>query len=476
MRRFVVPALAGLFAGSLLTGCPDRSLSEVNPIQDHVHQASIPVNLNRNIDILFLVDNSGSMAEEQMSLSNNFPAFINVLNTIEGGLPDVHIGVISTNVGTGGANIGGCSSASRPEGDDGNLLTNMCTGLTGQFISDIKQPDGSRTTNYTGDLATLFTCMARLGTTGCGFEQPLESIKRALSPGKNPGFLREDAYLAIVIISDEDDCSAQPGGGLFADATGSITSTLGPRTSFRCAEFGVECDNDPNPRSFGPRTGCVPRVGSPYMQDVMPYVQFVKDLKDNDRNIIVAGIIGNVDDQRSMDVVPDPDDATRPAVGASCTSASGVAFPPFRIQAFLEQFPERNSITTICNDQLSDALQDIAQLIRIAVGNPCINRELADRNPNIPLTQPECSVADVENPDDEETRVERIIPASTIVDPLTGLPDASTSCGSGTPPCWGFKRDPVQCPLAPDNISIEVFRAGASVPLGTVLEVQCVTN
>jgi hypothetical protein len=84
------------------------------PIPENVEKKTIPVKLNRNIDILFVVDNSGSMIEEQASWRHNFPAFINVLNTIEGGLPDVHIGVISTNVGTGGVNIGGCSSATRP--------------------------------------------------------------------------------------------------------------------------------------------------------------------------------------------------------------------------------------------------------------------------------------------------------------------------------------------------------------------------
>jgi hypothetical protein len=465
MRRIVVPTLAGLIAGSLLTGCPDRSLSEVNPIQDHVHKASIPVNLNRNIDILFIVDNSGSMAEEQVSLTANFPQFINVLNTIPGGLPDVHLGIISTNVGTGGVNIGGCSSASRPQGDDGNLLTNGCTGLTGQFISDIKQPNGTRMTNYSGDLATLFTCMARLGTTGCGFEQSLDSMYRALQPGKNPGFIRQDAYLAIVFLGDEDDCSAKDGGAMFGDPNGTITSPLGPRTSFRCHEFGIECDNDPNPRSFGHRTGCVPRVNSQYEKDVQPYIDYVKSLKTNTKNIIVAGIIGNVDDQHSVDVIPDPDDATRPSVGPSCTSASGTAFPGFRIQAFLDAFPERNFTTTICNDNLTDAMQEIGNIIKVAVGSPCIDRALADRNPNIDGVQPECSVADVINPDDEPpTRVESIIP----------------SCdGNGnTPPCWRFIQDAVQCPTPPyaTDLAIDVNRGGASVPLGTVLEVQCVTN
>ena len=100
MRRFVVPTFASLVAGSLLTGCPDRSLSEVNPIQDHVHQASIPVNLNRNLDLLFVVDDSPSMLDKQTNLKNNFPRFIEALQLALGGLPDLHIGVVSTDMGT----------------------------------------------------------------------------------------------------------------------------------------------------------------------------------------------------------------------------------------------------------------------------------------------------------------------------------------------------------------------------------------
>ena len=82
-----------------LAGCPDRTISEVNPSQGRVEYKDIPVNLNRNIDILFVIDDSGSMADKQNNLAANFPNFIDVLNTIQGGLPDVHIGVVSSDMG-----------------------------------------------------------------------------------------------------------------------------------------------------------------------------------------------------------------------------------------------------------------------------------------------------------------------------------------------------------------------------------------
>jgi hypothetical protein len=460
--RHVVPTLASaLTASLLLTGCPDRSLSEVNVVPDNVEKKTIPVKLNRNIDILFVIDNSGSMMEEQVSLAANFPQFINVLQTIEGGLPDVHIGIVSTNVGTNGVNIGGCSSATRPNGDDGGLLTNGVAGLQAAYLSDIKLPDGSRDQNYTGDLATVFSQMARLGTNGCGFEQPLESAYRALQPNRNPGFYRESAFLAVIFVGDEDDCSAS-NGTLFGEPNATVADPLGPRTSFRCWEFGVQCDNDPNPRSFGRRTGCRPRNNSPYMKDIQPYVEFFQGLKPDDpKKVIVAGIIGNVDEQQSSTVEADPDNAANPALGASCTSTSGNAAPGHRLKAFLDSFPERNTTTTICNENLQDAMTQIAELLKLAVGNPCIESQLADRNPDLPGIQAECSVVDVTNPN-AANREERVIPAC----------DAN----GGAIPCWRFEPNAVQCPTAPDNRSIVIDRGGASVPDNTVLEVQCVTE
>ena len=75
----------------------------------------------------------------------------------------------------------------------------------------------------------MFTCIAALGEGGCGFEHTFASVLRALgadgqgsAPFENQGFLRPDAYLAIVLVTNEDDCSATPGVPLFD--TGSNTN------------------------------------------------------------------------------------------------------------------------------------------------------------------------------------------------------------------------------------------------------------
>ncbi|MBK7075109.1 MAG: VWA domain-containing protein [Myxococcales bacterium] len=417
--------------------------------------ATVPTDLNRALDLLLVIDNSGSMQEEQQSLASNLPQLINILNTAPGGLPDVHIGVVSTNVGSGGVEIGGCSSATRPQGDDGNLLTTGCPGPQAAFLEDLRNPDGSRARNYSGDLATVLSCMTRLGTTGCGFEQPLEAMKRALSPGRNPGFLRPNAMLGVLIVTDEDDCSAIDGGAMFGDPNATISSPLGPRTSFRCFEFGVQCAGDTNPRAFGTKTGCAPRVGSPYMPTVQPYIDFVRGLKADPTQVVVSTIAGNVDDARTAVIGADLDDPTRPSLQASCSSASGIAAPALRLRTFLEGFPERNAASTVCNDNLTDALTAFGQLVRRAQGDACLRGTLADVDPAAPGVQLRCEVT------------QYTVVGGVRTDPV-GLP----ACGAGGPPCWQLVADPLHCPATPEHQALEVVRTGAA-PAGTLVEARC---
>jgi hypothetical protein len=121
-------------------------------------------------------------------------------------------------------------------------------------------------------------------------------------------------------------------------------------------------------------------------------------------------------------VIADPDDVTRPMLAPSCTSAVGVAAPAHRLQAFLDGFGDRATSTTICNDNLTDALTQIGEMMKITLGVPCLDAHLADRNPSLPGVQPECAVTDVLHPDDDR-RTETIIPAC---DTTGGAPGASS--------------------------------------------------
>src|SRR4051812_43904309 len=67
--------------------------------------AEIPATPNRDLDLLFVVDDSPSMLDKQMNLVTNFPNFINTLNALPGGLPNLHLGVVSTDMGTKGSDV-----------------------------------------------------------------------------------------------------------------------------------------------------------------------------------------------------------------------------------------------------------------------------------------------------------------------------------------------------------------------------------
>lgn len=477
--RVTLASFLALACGSLLVGCPDRTISEVNPQQGRVEYKEIPVNLNRNVDILFVVDDSPSMQDKQTNLRNNFPNFINVLNTIQGGLPDVHIGVVSSDMGTKGSQDnaagpaigaigqGGCSGT----GKNGNLQTGQATAdIQGGalYLSDIKLADGQRQRNYNGDLATVFGKLATIGAGGCGFEQHLLAMRRALENNPaNATFLRPDAFLAVIFLADEDDCT-------FARSTllGPESPTLGPQQSFRCNRFGHTCAvggrTEAEMNTIGTKGQCSPNENSQYLEKVSTFVDFLKGLKpDNPQKVIVAGITGTTEPYQVELRMPPGGGTPQQAVAHSCSYQGGngteVADPPTRLKFFLDQFPNRSTFTTICQQDLSGGLQLIAQLLKTAIGDPCIEGKLADVDPMTPGEQFECSVSDVSNLR-KPNQKEEIVPA------------CRESGGSYSPtPCWRIATDEVNCTKAPHHV-LKIERGNTTPPPETTILANCVTE
>ncbi len=154
------------------------------------------------MDVLFVIDNSGSMAEEQMNLAANFPKFIEVLNTFHESKLDYRVGVTTTSFPTKflGITVG--------TGEEGALLKSAS--MTHPWL-ERTDPNVSET----------FTTIATVGVDGSGQEQPLKAAQAAVTTRvadqSNAGFLRPDALLAVIILTDEDDGSAgdpQMTGGL----------------------------------------------------------------------------------------------------------------------------------------------------------------------------------------------------------------------------------------------------------------------
>lgn len=293
------------------------------------------------VDVLFVVDNSGSMREEQAKLVVHFESFMDELRSDKGELPDVQIGVVSTDLGTG-AGIAGCETSDEGNFQGAQFLSN------GEFL--YSNADGNNLVEGSS-LAATFTSMASLGTFGCGFEQPLESMRRALE--KDNGFVRDDAHLVVVIVTDEDDCSVTS-NDLFDPSDDSIYGSL---NSFRCTRYGIVCDGGA-PDSEGSFEGC---QSAPTNELINPqeYADFINDLKVEGAETFVA-VIGGPSD--SFEVTARPDSSL--ALSHSCETADGVANPAVRLHEFAKLVTSVGVSGSICNPSYEDYLVQLAETVR----------------------------------------------------------------------------------------------------------------
>lgn len=421
--------------------------------------AALAVTPNRKVDLLFVIDDSPSMADKQANLSTHLPILLDALGSRPDGLPDMHIGVISTDLGTsasdttigptlGALGSGGCSG----RGKLGNLQTNGAS-VTSTYVSDREQGDGSRARNYTGDLATVLSQMVSVGAGGCGFEQPLAAMRAGLDDNPaNAGFSRTDATLAVVILADEDDCSARS-SALF----GPDSSTLGLLNSFRCTRFGVTCasggESPEDMNQLGEKRECMPNPSSTLIDDVAPFVTFLNSLKPDPDKLIVATLTGPASPVEVNAVPPPGGGLPSPALGAACTytGPNGVetADPAVRLTAFANAF-DRRVTETVCNPDLSPALESLGAHISSAAGSPCLTAALADLDPSTPGIQPDCLADDIVG------RVE------------TPLPMCGMTPGQ---PCWRVLADAATCPSGPRQ-RLDVVRASSPDP-STVTRLRC---
>ena len=178
------------------------------------------------VDFLFLVDNSGSMEDEQDNLTQSFPGFI---STIQKTLmaEDYHIMAIDTDA----SNAGGATIMCTPAP---GCCTDLCMFNPGATCNgepcmpaDDRRAGAGRDDDLMGtdcalaggkryivdaepDLATAFDCVARPGTGGDGLERQMGAVTAAIGDlngaGQcNEGFVRDDAVLVVTIVTDEED-------------------------------------------------------------------------------------------------------------------------------------------------------------------------------------------------------------------------------------------------------------------------------
>jgi len=257
-----------------------------------------PAQACEKMDILFVIDNSGSMDEEQSNLIANFPGFAQLIEnylTASGQALDYRIAVTTAGRDvsyTLSVPIIGQNIPFTESGDNG-VFRGGC-GLDRQWIEKAD-----------GNVASTFACRADVGTGGPGAEMPLLglewSLGRRVEDGTNAGFLREDALLAVVMITDQDDCSREDDGFTI---DGSRPSCYAP--------------ND---------TGILP------LSHYLDVLDTVKGGRGRWASAVIAG--------------PGP---------GSCTSSFGEAAEAERMIDFVNQAGENSRLSSICSGDLTSAL------------------------------------------------------------------------------------------------------------------------
>jgi len=276
--------------------------------------------------VLFVIDNSNTMAQEQDNLAANLPKLVQRIEAIQPPIKSYRVGVISTDLGAGPFTVGTC----KPPGDEGKLQ--HAPHGSGCAASYPRWLVGPSTT-----LPEDFACIAKLGVGGCGFEQQMEAALKALTAqSENDGFLRANAPVAIIFISDEDDCSAKD-LGLFDEANTSLGAL--PTRCVRAADLTLD--------------GALPEKLHP----VSRYIDGFRALKDNPKRVVVGAITGP-----KGKVVLDP--AIGTGMKPICSSTEfGEATPGNRFAELVEAFGDRGVQASLCDGDLGGALDVIGKAI-----------------------------------------------------------------------------------------------------------------
>jgi hypothetical protein len=138
------------------------------------------------------------------------------------------------------------------------------------------------------------------------------------------------------------------------------------------------------------------------------------------------------------------------------------ADPAIRIFDFLAQFPERNTSTTICAQDLSKGLTQVGSLLKRTIADTCFEMTLADVDAQTAGPQYDCAVTEVRSTPgqpDEELGVIR-----------------ACNANRSNVPCWHVEEDMQHCSYTATHLSLVIER-GNAIPSPDIHAVaSCVTR
>ena len=472
---------------------------------------------NPKVDILFVLMNWSGDPESQSKLYAQIPTFVNVLKSLPTPL-DLHLAVTTTDMGAPGDVMGQINCPA--QGDAGRFLsapTGTCTATTLAAGATYLADDGNGVVNFTDPMATVLQCISMVGDKGCGFGQPLAALVHALGaddiqagaptpPSMNAGFLRPDASLAVILLVNQDDCSAPPGTALYSLDGGqdNLTNPLGPIGHYRCNQFGHLC-SDPTanssalvspplkPPSDAQGTAAAPTLdltncldndsGTGLLTPVSQFVSEIKALKaDPDNQILAAAITapvapytvawrpaqggqntqpGELWAQVEFSCGPLGGDGTNPELNLYSSDGS-FGEPGVRVSEFVNSFPN-SVLASICDPTYVYPVQAIATKVgRLSSSETCLTGQIQSDLNGLPSCTAVAQVADAGG-------------ASKSV------PYALCDTNGGTAPCWTLTalepncagktvvlKEPPGAPSSSVTVSCQICKpgtnSGASVP------------
>lgn len=211
---------------------------------------TLPPTEKRPIDVLFVVDDSASMKNDQEALAANFKSFI---ESFKSNQVDFHLGAVTTDM----------------------LKTTRSGRLFAPFTTATRtDPFLTADPAFASTLEADFVKMVNVGTNGSPDEQCLAAAKAALSEpllsGANKGFLRPGADLGIVFVGDEDDHDKNTVAsyvdffkGLKPDIAAMTVSAIALQNGILCSTASWRMVQ--TARGFGPRglvSSCTPDYAS----------------------------------------------------------------------------------------------------------------------------------------------------------------------------------------------------------------------
>jgi hypothetical protein len=373
------------------------------------------------LDILLVVDNSGGMTEEQARLATGVSGLIDPLDAAG---VDWRIGVTTTDNG----NPWCPPDVTTPEA--GKLVLSPCTSRLDDFTWSyewsssldiacldvcpldqieivptatqldpseqtrpwIEKIDGITNLADNLDPATALGCLLPMGLNGCAFESQLESAYLALRRAQTVdeaeyGFLRTDASLLVIIVTDEVDCSYNDEYADIFTQDGNKAFWTDPAaefpTSALCWNAGVVCTGDPSGYD-----SCEPvnkdidgnlnvadadAVLHPLSRyfGLLDSIESQRQDRDPTARVRVSLISGAaLDGSLIYADSPDPEFQDRFGIGPACTNGeddeNSEALPPVRMRDVSNH--TAGSIHSSCANEYASALADIVEPFIAACG------------------------------------------------------------------------------------------------------------